>query len=204
MGLIAQAPAREVSKLDSLRANKDVRRRSMTVCPSPESSRSINRVRCFAILCSITLGLDALGAEPQSSRPVGPEKAEATSQRIAFVHLRFTGAEVQLLDFKVVPGRFKTAPEPVGERILVQVFGAAGKPLWEGWLNDPRSRVLETDDSAQPRRRKAVAVTFPNPEVVVRVPFIEEGQTLHIWRATPANASSVQYHRLSTVQLREH
>jgi hypothetical protein len=141
-------------------------------------------------------------AEPPTNKPAAPEKAETNSQRIAFVHLRFTGGQVQLVDFKVVPGRFKTAPEPAGERILLQVVGAAGKPLWEGWLNDPRRRVLEFDDKRE-GRRKGMAVEFPNPEVTVRVPFIEEGQAIHFWRATPANGSSAHYQKLNVVQLRE-
>jgi hypothetical protein len=164
----------------------------------------VKRSCLVGILTVVVLGLMPASAEPSGGRPPSPAKAETDSQRIAFVHLRFTGAQVQLLDFKVVPGRFKTAPEPAGERILLQVVGSSGKPLWEGWLNDPRTRVLEFDDAEKHGRRRGMAVDFPNPEVVVRVPFIEEGQALHIWRATSANGSSAHYERLSIVPLREH
>jgi len=150
------------------------------------------------------LALGPVSAEAQVSKPQSPAKAETDSQRIAFVHLRFTGAQVQLVGFKIVPGRFKTAPEPAGERILLQVVGSSGKPLWEGWLNDPRTRVLEFEDTRQPRRRTGMAVAVPNPEVVVRVPFIEEGQTIQIWNVTPpAKGSGPHYQRLNSVQLRE-
>lgn len=120
------------------------------------------------------------------------------------MHLRFTGAQVQLIDFKVVGGRFKTAPEPAGERILLQVVGSAGKPLWEGWINNPRTRVLEFEDPRQRRRRTGMAIAVPNPEVVVRVPFIEEGQTIQIWNVTPpGKGSGTHYQQLNSVQLRE-
>jgi len=166
--------------------------------------------RCFkrsggliAALAAVTLALGPVSAEPTEGKPPSPAKAETDSQRIAFVHLRFTGAQVELLDFKVVPGRFKTAPEPAGERILLQVVGSSGKPLWEGWLNDPRTRVLEFSDSREHGRRAGMAMSVPNAEVVVRVPFIEEGQALQIWSVTPAKGSGPQYQRLNTVLLRE-
>ncbi len=150
------------------------------------------------------LALGPVSAEAQVSKPPSPAKAETDSQRIAFVHLRFTGAQVQLVGFKIVPGRFKTAPEPAGERILLQVVGSSGKPLWEGWLNNPRMRVLEFEDARQHRRRTGMAVAVPNPEVVVRVPFIEEGQTIQIWNVTPpAKGSGPHYQQLNSVQLRE-
>jgi hypothetical protein len=162
------------------------------------------RIGLIAVFVVAMLALRPVSAEPPASRPPSPAKAETDSQRIAFVHLRFTGAQVHLVDFKVVPGRFKTAPEPAGERILLQVVGSSGKALWEGWVNDPRTRVLEFDDSSRHGRRTGMAVAFPNPEVVVRVPFIEEGQALHIWRATPTKGASAHYQQLNIVQLREH
>jgi hypothetical protein len=114
------------------------------------------------------------------------------------------GGQVELVDFTVVPGRFKTAPEPAGERILLQVVGFSGKPIWEGWLNDPRRRLLEFEESRLHGRRTAVPVVVPNPEAVVRVPFVEEGQTIQIWRATPVKGDRPHYQQLSSVQLRKH
>lgn len=108
-----------------------------------------------------------------------------------------------MVDFKIVPGRFKRAPEPAGERILLRVIGSSGKPLWEGWLNDPRTRVLEFSDSKQHGRRTGMALTAPNAEVVVRVPFVEEGQALQIWSVTPAKGTGPHYQQLNNVQLRE-
>ncbi|HYJ03670.1 MAG TPA: hypothetical protein VEX43_00930 [Chthoniobacterales bacterium] len=156
----------------------------------------------IAAIALVALAISPVSGEAQG-KPPSPAKAETDSQRIAFVHLRFTGAQVQLVEFKVVPGRFKTAPEPAGERILLQVVGSSGKPLWEGWVNDPRTRVLEFEDSRRPGRRAGMAIAVPNPEVVVRVPFIEEGQALHIWSVTPAKGSGPHYQRLNTVLLRE-
>jgi hypothetical protein len=176
----------------------------MILARSRISFLCLKRSCLVSILTFVVLGLMPASAEtPAAGRPPSPAKAETDSQRIAFVHLRFSGAQVQLVDFKVVPGRFKTAPEPAGERILLQVVGSSGKPLWEGWLNDPRTRVLEFDDAEKHGRRTGMAVDFPNAEVVARVPFIEEGQTLHIWRATPANGAGAHYERLSVVPLRE-
>lgn len=166
-------------------------------------SRCFKRSGLIAALAAVTLALGPVSAEPPASRPLSPAKAETESQRIAFVHLRFTGAQVQLLDFKIVPGRFKTAPEPAGERILLQVVSSSGKPLWEGWLNDPRTRVLEFSDSREHGRRTGMAMSAPNAEVVVRVPFIEEGQTIQIWNVTPAKGTGPHYQQLNSVQLRE-
>jgi hypothetical protein len=158
----------------------------------------------IAVLAVAVLVLAPVSAEPTASRPPSPAKAETTSQRIAFVHLRFVGDQVQLVDFKVVPGRFKIPPEPAGERILLQVLGSSGKALWEGWFNDPRTRVLEFDDLKQPQRRAGMSIAVPNPEIVVRVPFIEEGQSIHIWRATPVKGAGASYRQLNGVQLRDH
>lgn len=158
----------------------------------------------IAALAAVTLASGPVSAEPPASKPPSPARAETDSQRIAFVHLRFAGALVELLDLKVVPGRFKTAPEPAGERLLLQVVGSSGKPLWEGWLNDPRTRVLEFSDSKEHSRRAGMAMSVPNAEVVVRVPFIEEGQALQIWSVAPAKGSGPYYQRLNSVQLREH
>lgn len=167
------------------------------------ASRYFKRSGLIAALAAVTLALGPVSAEPTVGKPPSPAKTETDSQRIAFVHLRFAGAQVQLLDFKVVPGRFKTAPEPAGERILLQVVGSSGKPLWEGWLNDPRTRVLEFSDSKEQGRPKGMAMSVPNAEVVVRVPFIEEGQTIQIWNVTPAKGSGPHYQQLNSVQLRE-
>ena len=189
-------------RLDSFREKRKPRG-TKTLNHPGVASPCVKRRGLIAALALVTLALGPVSAEPPAGKPPSPAKAETDSQRIAFVHLRFTGAQVQLLDFKVVPGRFKTAPEPAGERILLQVVGSSGKPLWEGWVNDPRTRVLEFEDSRRQGRRAGMAIVIPNPEVVVRVPFIEEGQALQIWSVTPARGPGPHYQRLNTVLLRE-
>lgn len=189
-------------RLDSFREEPSIG--AKTFMDPRGASLCFRRSGLIAALAAVTLALGPVSAEPPASKPPSPAKAETESQRIAFVHLRFTGAQVELLDFKVVPGRFKTAPEPAGERILLQVVGASGKPLWEGWLNDPRTRMLEFSDSRERGRRTGMAMSVPDAEVVVRVPFIEEGQALQIWSVAPAKESGPHYQRLKSVQLSEH
>lgn len=175
----------------------------MTLIGCSAASYCVKRSCLVAVVALAVLVGAPVSAEPPASKPPSPAKAETTSQRIAFVRLRFAGEQVQLVDFKIVPGRFKTAPEPAGERILLQVIGLSGKPLWEGWLNDPRTRVLEFDDAKEHGRRRAMVVAVPNAELTVRVPFIEDGQAVHIWRATPVKGSGAHYQQLTSVQLRE-
>lgn len=170
----------------------------------PRAASHCVKLACLAAgFAVLALGGESLSAEPSGNKPPSPAKPATDFQRIAFVHLRFAGEQVQLIDFKVVPGRFKTAPELAGERILFQVVGSSGKPLWEGWLNDPRTRILEFEEAARPGQRRAMAITVANPEVTVRVPFLEQGQTIQIWRVTPAKASAAHYQQLNSVQLRE-
>jgi hypothetical protein len=180
---------------------KEKHRAKMTLSPSA-GFHGAKFARLAAVLAAVILA-EPGPAEPPGRKPSSPVTAP-DFHRIAFVHLRFAGDQVQLVDFKVVPGRFKTAPEPAGERILLQVVGSLGKPLWEGWLNDPRTRVLEFEDSAPRGGRRGMAVAVANPEVTVRVPFLEEGQAIQIWRIAPARGSvAAHYQQLNSLQLRE-
>jgi len=172
---------------------------------SPRIKRSLPLlVWPIAFLAIVALAEVSVSAEPPVNNPSTSTGAATDSPRIAFVHLRFVGDQVQLIDFKVVPGRFKPTPEPTGERILLQVVGSSGTTLWEGWLNDPRTRLLEHEDPTRGGRLTGKVIAVPNPEVVVRVPFVEEGQTIRVSRAAPGKVSRTQHQPLGGVQLREH
>ena len=158
----------------------------------------------LAVLAICVCAGDVAAADPPGAITSRSGEAAPASPRIAFVHLRFTGDAVQLVDFKVVPGRFKPAPEPSGERILLQVVSSSGKPLWQGWINDPRTRIVESEAHDRGGRLAGKVITVANPEVTVRVPFFEEGQSIRVSRISPVKGADLNPTELGAVQLREH
>ena len=121
-------------------------------------------------------------------------------QGIAFLHLRLHPGTVELLDVKITPGQLKPGPEHSGERILLQVQSPAGSLLWEGTIADPRRRVIEGAEDEHGRRARQV-VERVAPEVVARVPFIEEGQEVRFFRVSPGKEGTAHNTLLGTFRL---
>jgi len=128
--------------------------------------------------------------------PAKPRPASQTDQ-IAFVHLRFTGETVQLVSCKIVSGHLKPTSKPAGKRIGLRVVGADGSTQWETWIKDPHTRVLEVADSSG--RLSAKVITVERPEITVRVPYFEMGQTLSVWRIPQEGEAAATL--LATLQL---
>jgi hypothetical protein len=176
----------------------------MPISPQTIPTRQRWRARAIALLTAPAFVACALFASVSAfGQTATPTTEAATAQpRIAFVHLRFTADQVQLVDVRIVPGQFKPAPEPASERIALQVVGSSGKVLWQGWTEDPRTRVLEYE-RGNDRRLNGRAISVPTADTSVRVPFIEEGQTIRISRISPVPNAAATEKQLGTIQIRE-
>lgn len=82
----------------------------------------------------------------------------------------------------------KPTTERAGERILLQVESRNGNPLWESTIDDPRVQVFEAGEDERGRRARKF-VEHASPEMMVRVPFFEEGQMVRVTRVSPGKGA---------------
>jgi hypothetical protein len=150
--------------------------------------RTLAFLTCFFCL----LGLPA-SAPPARGEP------RPRPEQIAFVHLRFTGDTVQLLGCKVAPGHLKHPGRSRDKGIRLQVATQDGQFSWQGWIKDPRSRVVEAPDADG--HFTAKVVTWATAEVTVRVPFFESGQNLLVSRAPAAANENGSAKLLASLQI---
>jgi hypothetical protein len=118
---------------------------------------------------------------------------------IAFLHLKVRANEAELVAFDVTPGRLKDGPRHAGARLLLEVQSQSGAPLWQGTVDDPRIQVIE--GSAPGGRHSHKVIERSAPELMVRVPFFEEGQLVRVSRVTPAVAAAAHEKLLGTFRL---
>lgn len=145
-------------------------------------------------------GLLLLAALAVFAVPVGAQQS-ARSSRIAFVHLRFSGEQAELIDLKVAQGRLKPRPAPTRQRLELQVLGTSGAVLWQGSVEDPATRMVEAPDGAGGFVQKVVTVA--KPELTLRVPFFESGQRLRISRVRAGNSPGAGSTLLGELRLHE-
>lgn len=135
----------------------------------------------FSVVAALLLAVGPAAGEPL----VQPSQ---TAKGIAFLHLKVRPNTAELIAFEVTPGRLKPGPQHAGGRLLLEVRSAGGTPLWQGTIDDPRTQVIEGPDAHGRHSHKVVERSAP--ELMVRVPFFEEGQVVRVSRVTPAPAAA--------------
>lgn len=131
----------------------------------------------------------------------GNALADPKADGIVLMHVRFTQDRVEILDSQIAPGRLKPAPERAGDRVLLQVFSAAGAKLWEGSIADPYTEILEAGAARADLSCGIKVMTHDSREMTVRVPFFSAEQVLRIVRMREAETSAPKSEVLGTFQL---
>lgn len=121
------------------------------------------------------------------------------AERIASLHLRFEGETVQLIGVKIAPGHLKPRLERKSETLLVEVISPSGRLMWSSRIGDPRTRIIEGPDSSGTLRTRISARSAA--EENVRVPLIEDGQSVRISRVSMGANGMPQFTALGTVKV---
>jgi hypothetical protein len=145
------------------------------------------------LLVAVSLfGVGAVSGEPGMQLP-------DTAKGIAFLHLKLRPNDAELLSFNVTPGRLKPGPQHAGARLLLEVHSPGGATLWQGTVDDPRTQVIEGSAPGGGHSHKVIERSAP--ELMVRVPFFEDGQVVRVSRVTPAVAAAAHEKLLGTFRL---
>jgi len=150
--------------------------------------------RVYQLATAVTLVLGLMVGKMPAQTNDGP--------KILFLHLQLKDGSVSLIKASVRPGQLKPRPEQnIPDGLHFELTDGDGRPLWQGVIADPRSRLVEYQIPEGSGKLKRKKVAIKDPEFTLRVPALTEARRIEFYFQEPSNAENREQ-RKSLGQLR--